>query len=572
MTTKPAISEKWIKASILGTLWAASEIVLGSFLHNLKIPFSGNVLTAIALVILISSSYTWTEKGLFWRAGLICALMKTMSPSAVIFGPMIAIVSESLLLEISVRLLGKTFAGYILGSMLAMSWNLFHKIINLVIFYGPNMVELYKSLLKFIEKQFSFHFGNLWLPIFLLLIVYCLLGLVSAIIGMRVGRKMLAMPAENKHNPLPNNAFENKSQPSEAFHYSLTWLAADFLLIVACLLLLNYASLIYWALSITATAVIWALRYRRALRQLSKPRFWIFFAGITMLTAVLFGNVDSATKSFGQGLLIGVEMNFRAILIILGFSVLGTELYNPRIRNFFLKTYFKQLPLALELSFDCLPGMIAHMPDLKTILKNPVTVIYRVVSLAETRLAEIREKPAQKIFILSGAVAEGKTTCLKKIIAILKEKDIKTAGIICPRMVENNLTMGYDIEDIKSGEKKTFLRIEENTDYQKIGKYSIHPQGLALGMQALSTSQHSDNKLVIIDEIGRLELSGKGWAESLEILLKAGNNVVLLAVRDQFVDQVIEKWSFEKPFVFSVSADGCSRLHEAIMNHIGEPV
>ena len=51
---KPALSEKWIKASIIGTIWAASEIVLGSFLHNLKVPFSGNVLTANGLIILIS--------------------------------------------------------------------------------------------------------------------------------------------------------------------------------------------------------------------------------------------------------------------------------------------------------------------------------------------------------------------------------------------------------------------------------------------------------------------------------------------------------------------------------------
>jgi len=124
------LSEKWIKASIIGTIWAASEIVLGSFLHNLKIPFSGNILTAIGIIILISVSYTWTEKGLFWRSGLICAIMKTMSPSAVIFGPMIAILSEALLLEISVRFLGRTFAGYMLGAMMAMSWNLLQKIAN----------------------------------------------------------------------------------------------------------------------------------------------------------------------------------------------------------------------------------------------------------------------------------------------------------------------------------------------------------------------------------------------------------------------------------------------------------
>ena len=32
MNNKNEFSEQWIKASIVGTIWAASEIVLGSFL------------------------------------------------------------------------------------------------------------------------------------------------------------------------------------------------------------------------------------------------------------------------------------------------------------------------------------------------------------------------------------------------------------------------------------------------------------------------------------------------------------------------------------------------------------
>ena len=49
MKSKAEIDEKWIKASIIGTIWAASEIVLGSFLHNLKVPFSGNILGKLYL-------------------------------------------------------------------------------------------------------------------------------------------------------------------------------------------------------------------------------------------------------------------------------------------------------------------------------------------------------------------------------------------------------------------------------------------------------------------------------------------------------------------------------------------
>src|SRR4030042_2997302 len=188
------LSEKWIKASITGTIWAASEIVLGSFLHNLRVPFSGNILTAIGLIILISISYIWTEKGLFWRAGLICALMKTMSPSVVIFGPMIAIFSEAILLEFSVLLLGRTLAGYLIGAMLAMSWNLFQKIANYIIYYGANIIEVYNNLLKLAQKQLNIQTDIVWLPIIILLIIFALFGLFAGVIGIITGRKMLKQP------------------------------------------------------------------------------------------------------------------------------------------------------------------------------------------------------------------------------------------------------------------------------------------------------------------------------------------------------------------------------------------
>ena len=162
---KHRLSERWIKAAIAGTIWAASEIVLGSFLHNLRVPFSGNILTAIGIIILISISYLWTDKGLFWRAGIICALMKTMSPSAIIFGPMIAIFAESVLMDLSVRFLGRTYAGYLVGAMLAMSWNLFQKIANYIIFYGANIIEVYNNILVFAQKQLNTTTNLVWLPV-----------------------------------------------------------------------------------------------------------------------------------------------------------------------------------------------------------------------------------------------------------------------------------------------------------------------------------------------------------------------------------------------------------------------
>ncbi len=304
-----AISDKWIKASIIGTIWAAAEIVLGSFLHNLRVPFSGNVLTAIALVILISVSHKWREHGLFWRAGLICALMKAMSPSAIIFGPMIAIVAESLLLEASVRLFGRTFIGFIIGSMLAMSWNLFQKILNLVIFYGGKLVDLYSSLTDYVARELNLRFDAFWAPLILLVTLYALFGAAAAVVGIRTGRRILSGPAEASLNDKPAAAPASRS-PGKPFNYSVAWLAADILLVAGALVVVSQTKWIYWLITVIPVAALLAIRYKRAMRQLGKPGFWITFVIITMLSAMAFTAFQPGSNNITEGLLIGVQMNF----------------------------------------------------------------------------------------------------------------------------------------------------------------------------------------------------------------------------------------------------------------------
>ncbi|MDP4224424.1 MAG: hypothetical protein Q8868_14040, partial [Bacteroidota bacterium] len=390
------LSEKWIKASIAGTMWAASEIVLGSFLHNLKVPFSGNILTAIGIIILISISHKWTEKGLFWRAGLICALLKTMSPSAVIFGPMIAIFAESLLLELFTRLLGRTIIGYSLGAMAAMSWNLFQMITKYFILYGSNIAQVYSSLLKFTQKQLNIQSDIVWLPIIFLLIIFALFGLFAAVIGIIVGRKMLKQPVSSA--PITRNEPVNEIRKNKAkeFKYSTGWLLLNIAFLAGAFILLNKTSWYIWSFAIAAIIIIWALRYKRALRQLSKPGFWIFFIVITLLTAFAFTAAKSGENLLIKGLLTGFQMNFRAAVVVVGFSVIGTELYNPAVMDYFVRTSFRNLPLALELSAESLPAFIANIPDFKSLLRNPVSIFYQVLSQADSRLSEIKSRKAAR--------------------------------------------------------------------------------------------------------------------------------------------------------------------------------
>ncbi len=565
------LSEKWIKASITGTIWAASEIVLGSFLHNLKVPFSGNILTAIGLVILISMSYKWAEKGLFWRAGLICALMKTMSPSAVIFGPMIAIIAESLILELFTRLSGRTYAGYILGAMVAMSWNLFQKIINYIIFYGASIVDVYVDLLKLAQKQLNINTDLVWLPIIVLLIVYALFGLLAAVTGIRVGRRMLRQPGQFTRAEMKETVTEVSGKSDSPFNYSIGWLILNVIIIIFSFFLLNKAHWIVWSLTITGIIIIWSFRYRRAFRQLSKPGFWIFFVIITLITAFVFTRAQSGENMLQKGLLTGFQMNFRAALIITGFSVLGTELYNPVIRNFFLKTSFKHLPLALELSVESLPAFISKMPDFRTLIKNPVSILYDVMAEADKKLSEIRfiAGKSKRVYVITGKTGEGKTTFVKNLIKVLTQKGISTFGIISEKITSHSEVTGYDVVNIKTGEKEVFLRLNEDCGQEKIGRYTICKNGLEFGRNVLKTIVPFKNSFIIIDEVGVLELKSSGWAESIDQLTGAGVDNLLLVVRETNLASVMKRWNLEDAIIFNIAKVSHSEAIDTIIEHAG---
>jgi nucleoside-triphosphatase THEP1 len=559
------LNETWIKSALLGTTWASSEIILGSFLHNLRIPFSGNILTAIGLIILISASYKWTEKGLFWRAGLICALLKTMSPSAVIFGPMIAIFSEALLLEFSVRLLGRNMAGFIVGSALAMSWNLFQKIFNFIIFYGNNIIEVYTNLMKFAEQQLRLQFDAVWMPIFVLLGLYIIFGSVTAIIGIRTGKAiksgetLQAASIQFKEINTPRTGKQNK------FSYSLGWLFANMSLLIGLLLFPERIIFEIWALLVLVSATIWAFRYKRAYRQIIRPRFWVFFVLITMLTAVVFTQLETEPVPVSEAILMGIEMNLRAILVIMGFTAIGTELYNPGIRKFFGNSYFKQLPLAIEISIDTLPAVIANTPDVKTILRNPGLVVSQLINYAEFRLDELKKSrlDEQKIYILTGGIGSGKTTLLKNLVTRLNSENISVAGILSLRKMQENTTTGYHIFDIKTGKEMVFLSTSGIDGQDKVGKYFISETALEKGNTVLFNCK---SRIVIIDETGWLELNDNGWAPSIHHLLANKSCHVIFSVRQEVLAEIIQKFRISPEKIFNIQETNTEDITNEILN------
>lgn len=591
MSRSNKLSEVWLKASVLGATWAASEIILGSFLHNLHVPFKGNVLTAIGIILLIAASYRWKDRGLFWRSGLVCAMMKAMSPSAVIFGPMVAIFMEALLFEGSVRLLGRNIIGFIAGASLAMSWVLFQKLANLLIYYGSNIIEIYSGVLRFIEKQLHITTELFWQPLLLLLSFYLLFGAVTALIGVKIGREISSPSGSN--NDISTKADdaglpERFKGPQHTFNHSIVWLIASFAALVGLLTLISVSRMAVWLPSSVIVIIIWVMRYKKAMRQLSRPRFWITFAFITLLAAITITYISGSKNALIIGLLTGLEMNIRAAVVIIGFSALGTELYNPRLKNSIQNKGYHSVAGALELAFEALPDVFSHLPDARTFFTKPARVVKLLLSLAEKRYTEISAENQPFVVIISGNVAEGKTKFVVNLIDLLKHEGIHSGGFYAPRILEDGNTIGYNLLSVVNSDTVEFMRLPdpvllqndewlpnhsaETADKEKHagnhGKFVINSKALSWGYRLISPENAKTKQVVIIDEIGRFELMGGAWREALEKLLKIPELCLVITVRSNLVSEVVREFQLNHYMHLPIANNSEQDVLNKIIHHI----
>lgn len=544
----------WRKAAILGSIWAASEIILGSFLHNIRLPFKGEIMTAIGIAVMAAGLRVWPEKGLLWRSGLICAAMKSISPSAALAGPMIAISMEGFLADFGTRFFGRGAAGMLIGGGLAMMWAIIHKIINLLIFYGADAAVVYIKTLEWLKKTPIYNdftniiFSSVWTPLLLTLSIYFVLGATAALFGRysahNVSYQQIKQGISLTKGFIPSPKSEIKTSISLLiFHIILVMLIFS--------LGKRIPGFALYAVTAAYTAFC-AFYYPRAKILFMRYGVWISIIAASLIIGLVLGNIKE-----------GIYLACRAILMTFAFSALSSELVNPKIRNIMEKIFGSIFFETLEYSFGTLPGVITFFPKAKQIILNPSSSLNTIISAAPYMF----ENGRAKVIIISGNQGEGKTTLVKQTIQALKDKGIKPAGIYADGLIDDNKRSGFDAVNIISDERTPLCRKDLKEYFVKAGPFCFYKSGINFGLKALSAENIKDAKAVFLDEIGFLELQGKCWGNIISTLTQR-EIVFITTVRNSLVDDVIEYWDIKNADIYDVNLTTADNLSDKIIEYI----
>ena len=392
--TKVADKEIWLKAAVAGSLWAASEIVIGSFLHNIRFPFTGVVMASAGVILMTAFSVRWKNRGIFWRTGLVCALMKSISPGGIIIGPMIGIMTEALLFQLMVCVMRLNLVGYILGGAGALLSLLLQKVAGLLLMYGLDFVTILDNTVRF-----SMHLLNLERTkpeniLYLLAGLLAVTGILAALtgywIGYRskgtfVGKTLLA--DSDMQKILPEIRMAREKNPGR-----VVLLFFVFGVIVACMTIFSRNNLLYSSLSAIIFLVFNLLVNPDTLRPLKKTAIWFNFIILLVFSAFLFDYRNAGIGLSAQGVVAGIGMIYRAVVIVCGFSMISRELQNPIIRNFLSSNGFAPLYEALQAGFFILPELMNNLPPLREIRLHPLRSLCEQISKADQISRDLAEK------------------------------------------------------------------------------------------------------------------------------------------------------------------------------------
>ncbi|MEZ5070417.1 MAG: nucleoside-triphosphatase [Bacteroidales bacterium] len=140
--------------------------------------------------------------------------------------------------------------------------------------------------------------------------------------------------------------------------------------------------------------------------------------------------------------------------------------------------------------------------------------------------------------MLTGPVGGGKSNLAAVLAAALQKKGHSVAGILCPSRIRDGIRIGYDLQLLPSDERTPFVRNHPEPGWQSFRRFYFHPEGFLRGTEETLRAVNDRPDLIILDEVGPLELEGKGWADLVKALSSRNETTQLWLCRDSLWEEI----------------------------------
>jgi nucleoside-triphosphatase len=137
----------------------------------------------------------------------------------------------------------------------------------------------------------------------------------------------------------------------------------------------------------------------------------------------------------------------------------------------------------------------------------------------------------------------GKTTAFRRLAALLREREVPASGFTTEELREEGRRLGFAIESL-DGRRATLAHVELPGP-PRVGRYGVDLE--AFERVALPALDRGRGGVVLIDELGKMELASERFRSAVEELLerRVAIAATIQVARHPFTDRLKRRPDFE---------------------------
>jgi len=163
--------------------------------------------------------------------------------------------------------------------------------------------------------------------------------------------------------------------------------------------------------------------------------------------------------------------------------------------------------------------------------------------------------------IITGATGIGKTTVCAKAIDSLTTHGLTCGGVLCWKEAGG----GIQLEDVESGDTVHLAGVSDEYSGPRAGKYCFNPEAIDIGNGIIERAAKRD--VVVVDELGLLELAGHGFTSAVDLISTGRFNNAIVVIRSELLPEYLPILGVS-PLVFTTTRKNRERLAADIVSNI----
>jgi len=122
---------------------------------------------------------------------------------------------------------------------------------------------------------------------------------------------------------------------------------------------------------------------------------------------------------------------------------------------------------------------------------------------------------------LTGIPSVGKSTAARKVAERIQQEGVRVGGMTSGDLRLGSARVGFEIRNLMTGETGVLAHVDQPVG-PRIGKYRVKTEDLdRVGAEAIFSAV-SDADLIVIDEVGPMELTSRRFKDAVQAALACG--------------------------------------------------